>query len=60
MVIRNVLKLARNRGKLEEIKQNPYFSTKQMPTDYKRRIQSYSGALFGIKNGDITTGPIFR
>jgi hypothetical protein len=53
-------KLARNRGGAEEIKQNPYSNIKQMPTDYKRRIQNYSGALFGIGNSDTTTGPIFR
>jgi hypothetical protein len=53
-------KLARNKGGPEEIKQNPYFSIKQMPTDCKRRIQSYPGALFGIGNGDITIGFIFR
>jgi hypothetical protein len=52
-------KLAQNRGEPEKIKQNPYSSIKQMPTDYKRRIQSYPGALFGIGNGDTTIGPIF-
>jgi hypothetical protein len=52
-------KLARNRGGPEEIKQNPYFSIEQMPTNYKRRIQGYPGALFGIGNSDTTIGPIF-
>jgi hypothetical protein len=53
-------KLARNKGGPEEIKQNSYFNIKQMPTDYKRRIQSYPNALFGIENSDTTIGPIFR
>jgi hypothetical protein len=65
MVIRSVLAYAAPNwheigGEPEEIKQNPYFNTKQMPTNYKRRIQGYSGALFGIGNSDIIIGLIFR